>query len=127
MLERDYIMRLFLQFFEELALSLSKKNKEEKETVIQNMFDAYFKRYDFYIENDPTDILESFNEMATTEKLCRIEMLAELLHQEALLKEGDERRNLLDKSLKLYNYINERSTTFSLDRLRRMKEINEER
>lgn len=120
-------MRLFLQFFEELALSLSKKNKEEKETVIQNMFDAYFKRYDFYIENDPTDILESFNEMATTEKLCRIEMLAELLHQEALLKEGDERRNLLDKSLKLYNYINERSTTFSLDRLRRMKEINEER
>lgn len=127
MLERDYIMRLFLQFFEELALSLSKKNKEEKETVIQNMFDAYFKRYDFYIEHDPTDILESFNEMATTEKLCRIEMLAELLHQEALLKEGDEKRNMLDKSMKLYNYINERSTTFSLDRLRRMREINEER
>jgi hypothetical protein len=126
MIERDYIMRLFYQFFEELALLLNKKKKEEKISIIQKMFDTYFKDPNFYIQNDPVDILRSFDEMATTEKLCRIEMLAELLHQEALLKEGEEKYSLLDKSLKLYGYVNDNSTTFSFDRLRRMKEINDE-
>ncbi|MDE6180343.1 MAG: hypothetical protein K2G02_04340, partial [Phocaeicola sp.] len=59
------------------------------------------------------------------ELLVRIDMLSELLYQDALLKAPAEQHFLLKKSLFLLKYMDEHSDTFSLERRRKISEIEE--
>ena len=57
------------------------------------------------------------------ELLTRIDMLSELLYQDALLKESEEQKYLLRKSLFLLNYLDTHSDTFSFERRGKIGEI----
>lgn len=123
MLQRDYILRLFTKFFQDLAQYLSKKKDEDIEDGIQNLYDMYFCPSSFYYENDVDAILHTLSSYKGQELLMRLEMLAELLYQDALRKSGDGQINLLSKALALYQQLDVESTTFSFERREKMEKM----
>ena len=128
MLARDYIMRLLNDFNENLELLLSRKKKEddpELEVALQSLYNTYFNHLPkYYYNEDGENILNDLmNKYEGTEILTRIEMLAELLYQDALCKQSEEQKNLLSKSLYLLEYSDKNSGTFSIQRRDRIDEI----
>ena len=121
-------MRLLQQFFEtleKLVEERDKKNGPELQLQLQSIYRAYFNHPPtFYYDQDAEYIL---NEMGQNyggeELLTRIDMLSELLHQDALLKEPEEQKHLLRKSLFLLKYLDEHSNTFSFERKGKIEEI----
>ncbi len=121
-------MRLLQQFFEtleKLVEERDKKNGPELQLQLQSIYRAYFNHPPtFYYDQDAEYIL---NEMGQNyggeELLTRINMLSELLHQDALLKEPEEQKYLLRKSLFLLKYLDEHSNTFSFERKGKIEEI----
>ena len=121
-------MRLLQQFFEtleKLVEERDKKNGPELQLQLQSIYRAYFNHPPtFYYNQDAEYIL---NEMGQNyggeELLTRIDMLSELLHQDALLKEPEEQKYLLRKSLFLLKYLDEHSNTFSFERKGKIEEI----
>lgn len=128
MLQRDYIMRLLQQFFEALEKLVEERDKKdgpELQLQLQSIYRAYFNHPStFYYDQDAEYIL---NEMGQNyggeELLTRIDMLSELLYQDALLKESEEQKYLLRKSLFLLNYLDTHSDTFSFERRGKIGEI----
>ena len=107
MLQRDYIMRLVRQL------------------KIQSIYRAYFNHsHHFYYEQDAEYILTDLSQdYEGQEFLTRIDMLSELLYQDALLKEPDEKKYLLAKALYLKEYLDSHSDTFSFERRNKINEI----
>lgn len=122
MLERDYILRLLSKFFEELSLYLDRKHKGI-EDQIETFYTSYFRPSEFYITSDKEDVLKSLSEYGKDEEEYRMEMLAELLCQDGLEREDGNKINLLQKSLFLYERLDELSTTYSFERKRKIQEI----
>lgn len=130
MFEKDYILRLLQQFFEDLSLFLSKKKKEEEEHEKQedydwaSLYDTYVGDYSFYHTAQWEEILASFSKYSPSERLHRMEMLAELYFREAQLeRDSAVKLSLLERSLLLWEYINKYSDTYSMERVRRMEYI----
>ena len=128
MLQRDYIMRLLQQFFEtleKLVEERDKKNGPELQLQLQSIYRAYFNHPPtFYYDQDAEYILNEMRQnYGGEELLTRINMLSELLHQDALLKEPEEQKYLLRKSLFLLKYLDEHSNTFSFERKGKIEEI----
>lgn len=127
MLEQDYILRLLQQFFEDLSLFLSKKKKEEEAPEKQedydwaSLYDSYVGDYAFCHTAPGDEILASFGKYSPSERLPRMEMLAELYFREAQFeRETAVKFSLLEHSLLLWEYINEHSDTYSMERVQRM-------
>lgn len=121
-------MRLLQQFFEALEKLVEERDKKdgpELQLQLQSIYRAYFNHPStFYYDQDAEYIL---NEMGQNyggeELLTRIDMLSELLYQDALLKESEEQKYLLRKSLFLLNYLDTHSDTFSFERRGKIGEI----
>lgn len=127
MFEKDYILRLLQQFFEDLSLFLSKKKKEEEEHEKQedydwaSLYDNYVGDYAFCHTAPGDEILASFSKYSPSEQLYRMEMLAELYFRKAQLeRDSAVRLSLLERSLLLWEYIDKHSDTYSLQRVQRM-------
>lgn len=127
MFEQDYILRLLQQFFEDLSLFLSKKKKEEEAPEEQEDYDwaslygTYVGDYAFCHTTPGDEILASFSKYSPSERLHRMEMLAELYFREAQFeRDSAVKLSLLERSLLLWEYINEHSDTYSVERVRRM-------
>lgn len=122
MLHRDYIMRLIQLFFEAMAKFI--RNKEGKDPeILRPELDEFYKNFlkhprDFFKDFRAEEIIDFFNE---DERLFKVEIIAELFYQDALLGEPD--KELLGKSLALLKYVDLNSDTFSFDRQRRTSEI----
>src|SRR5574344_2755982 len=102
MLQKDYILRLLSKFFEALHLYLDRKRKGS-EDQIETFYTNYFQPSQFYIDNTKENVLNSLSEYPKDEEEYRMEMLAELLCQDALeRKDEKEKVNLLKKSHFLY-------------------------
>lgn len=122
MLQRDYIMRLIQLFFEALAKFLRKKENQTPD-VLRPELDELYKTFLKYPRNHFKDmtideITDSFDE---EEKLYKLEIVAELFYQDALLGEVD--KQLLEKSLALFRYVDLNGDVFSFDRNRKIGEI----
>lgn len=125
MLQRDYIMRLLQQFVEALEKLVEEKNKKDEpelQVQLQSMYRAYFHHPPtFYYGQDAEYILNDLGQSYGGEELfTRIDMLSELLYQDAMLKVPEEQKHLLRKSLFLLKYVDEHSGTFSFERRERM-------
>lgn len=121
MIEKDYILRLLNQFFDDLSLFLSKKKKENDWASFYN---TYFGDCTFYHLAEHDEILNSFNKYSATEKLYRMEMLAELYFQEAHFEIiVPNKLSLCKRSLMLLEYINMNSDTYSIKRNQRINII----
>lgn len=128
MLQRDYIMRLLQDFMEALEKLVEERGKHdgpELQLQLQSIYRAYFNHpHTFYYNQDAEYILNDLGQnYGGEELLTRIEMLSELLYQDALLKEPEEQKYLLRKSLYLLIYLDEHSDTFSFERRGKISEI----
>lgn len=128
MLQRDYIMRLLQDFVEALEKLVEERDKHdgpELQLQLQSIYRAYFNHpHIFYYNQDAEYILNDLGQnYGGEELLTRIEMLSELLYQDALLKEPEEQKYLLRKSLYLLIYLDEHSDTFSFERRGKISEI----
>ncbi|MCD7927108.1 hypothetical protein LUI85_21445 [Bacteroides sp.] len=128
MLQRDYIMRLvreFVEALEKLVEERDKKEESELQLQLQSIYRAYFNHpHTFYYEQDAEYILNDLRQNYEGEEfLTRIDMLSQLIYQDALLKEREEQVYLLRKSLYLLNYLDSHSDTFSFERRGKISEI----
>lgn len=128
MLQRDYTMRLLQDFVEALEKLVEERGKHdgpELQLQLQSIYRAYFNHpHTFYYNQDAEYILNDLGQnYGGEELLTRIEMLSELLYQDALLKEPEEQNYLLRKSLYLLIYLDEHSDTFSFERRGKISEI----
>lgn len=127
MIHKDYLLRILQQFFEEIAKYLRNKKEYEIEnpqlqTQLTGLYTTFFNQTaDFYISKSADEIIASFDEQ---ERPIKIEMLSELIYQDALLKpQGETRQQLLQKSLDLFEYLNAHSATYSIPREQEMEQI----
>ncbi|MCI1682587.1 MAG: hypothetical protein LKI39_08540 [Bacteroides sp.] len=123
MIEEDYILRLLTQFLEDISLFLSKRGKENSEKEIQILYSTYFRSSQYYYENNISTIDASISQYKENEQESRMQMLAELLYQDALIKNGEIKVDLLRKSLYLFQKLDIKSKTFSIDRRNKIQQI----
>lgn len=122
MLERDYIKRLIRQFFDALEKLIEKKEYLPQENIqleFEGMYRTYFlESKEFFCTQDKEYLLMYLcRTFERHELLDRVEILAELLYQDALIQSSDdEQKNLLEKSLYLLEYLDQHSDTFSFER-----------
>lgn len=130
MLQRDYILRLFREFTKAIENILKERNKKEDPEVqqqLQSLYRAYFNHpHTFYYEQDAEYILNTLRQSCEGEEfLTRIDMLAELMYNDALLQNAAEQKYLLKKALFLLEYLDSHSDTFSFERRGKISEIKE--
>ena len=128
MLQRDYIMRMIQGFFKDLDALFHGKQKRDREipsAAIEEMHRRYLKNTrEYHIKSSTDDLIASFAD--APDGIYQAEMLAALLHREALLRiDIPLQKELLEKSLALYRYINIRSKNYSSERLQIIDEIEE--
>jgi len=127
MYERDYIKRLIQQLFDSIRKLLENPKEDNIEDIQIQYKDLYDKflghNYSFYYNEDIEIIIESFS--SQKDSIGRIEMLAELLYNDASLqKDISIKNNLFTKSLALYKYIDENSDTYSIERVKRIDTLS---
>ena len=132
MIERDYIMRLLQDFFTMIAKLVRMKVEEPDTTLIQESFNEMYRQFfrhsaEHFYDSENEDILDELakDELSETEQHTLIQMLSELLYQDALIKKDIlEKCMLLEKSLFLMLYLERYSKTYSWDREQKMSDIN---
>ena len=127
MLQRDYIMRLVREFMAALQQLLEGKSLERRREELKILYDQYIGPYELY-HNATIDVamraLASYDE---SQRLERMEMLAELYYAEADTVSGPDRDFLLDKAFALFGFIESHGKTFSMDRRYKMRLIEQRR
>ncbi|MBS5527729.1 MAG: hypothetical protein KHX42_06180 [Prevotella sp.] len=123
MLERDYIMRLIREFMAALARMLEKKEIEGRREALRKLYEQYVGPYDFYHIMPVDDIMQSFTKYPESERLHRMEMLAELYYAEADMLSEPMRGNIISLALSLFGFVDRNSKTFSFDRRKKMDEL----
>lgn len=119
------LLQDFTEALEKLVEERHKKEGPELQLQIQSIYRAYFNHpHTFYYTQDAEYILNDLGQnYGEEELLTRIDMLSELIYQDALLKETEEQRYLLRKSLYLLKYLDKHSDTFSFERRGKISEI----
>ncbi len=130
MFERDYIMRMLQTFFNDLDAWIRKRRKldleKEEEEGLEELYQQYLKNNRSYFhKSTKADLIAVCKD--DPDGIYKAEMLAALLYQDALLYDDGSliQKELLEKSLMLYQYINDTSHTFSIERLQIIKEIKD--
>ena len=125
MLQRDYIQRLIREFMAALQRLLEKKEVGERQEEVRRLFTQYMGDYAFFHTASLDDIMRWFEKYNEEERLDRIGMLAELYYAEADTMSEPMRSDVLDKAFLLFDFIDRHSRTYSPERLKKMREINE--
>lgn len=125
MLQRDYIMRLIREFLAALERMLEKKEVEDRREEIKRLYEQYVGPYALYYNATIDQVMQAFAGMDESQRLPRMEMLAELYYAEADTVGQPDRDFLLDKALLLFSYIDRNGKTFSMDRRRKMQSISQ--
>ena len=122
MIERDYIMRLLRQLFDALN-EIVHGRKEESAEVVQHQVNGLYRQYfdrepQFFYDSTTESIIHLLEDSNShTDAFIKIEMLAELIYNDAILRpESPLRSDLLAKALGLFEYLEKNSSTFSLSR-----------
>lgn len=119
------LLQDFTEALEKLVEERHKKEGPELQLQIQSIYRAYFNHpHTFYYTQDAEYILNDLGQnYGEEELLTRIDMLSELIYQDALLKETEEQIYLLRKPLYLLKYLDKHSDTFSFERRGKISEI----
>ena len=123
MLQRDYIQRLIREFMAALQRLLGKKEVGERQEEVRRLFTQYMGDYAFFHTASLDDIMRWFEKYDEEERLDRIGMLAELYYAEADTMSEPIRSDVLDKAFLLFDFIDRHSRTYSPERLKKMREI----
>jgi len=121
-------MRMVKQFFDALTELVSgryKDNVEEIRIQLSGLYEQYLgNNIAFFYNSSIESIIAGF--VAEKDSIPRMEMLAELFYQDAMVQyDAALKRNLLKKSLALFNFLAANSHTYSIDRPTRIEAIQE--
>lgn len=125
MIQQDYFLRVLEEFFAAIALFLEKK-KENKDDDLKDLYRQYVGDYTL-LRNMSVEELIAYaqDEWKATERVQRLEMVAELLYVEASYKVNPLRAMLLEKAYNLFAYVDAHHNVYSMDRKAKMTKIRE--
>ena len=128
MLQRDYFIRLIEEFNAAISRFLTKKDDElKRDKDLKDLYRQYVGEYDDLRNLSVDELLtyakEQWNE---EERIDKINMVAELLYAEGSYKGQPLRQILMEKSYRLFDYVEANGSTFSIDRRQKMEAMRQE-
>ena len=124
MIHQDYIMRMIRDFFAALARALEKNEIEDRTKAIHQLYETYLGSYERCQNSTVEEAIEYISTVYPEEqRMYRLEMLAELYYAEADLRMPPFRETLLERALRLFEYIDLHSGTYSFMRLQKIDAI----
>ena len=125
-------MRMLQDFFSMIAKLLRLKTEEPDMNLLQERFHEVYKQFfrkpaDYFYALEKEDIPDELtnDNMGDAEHYAMVQMLAELLYQDGLIKKDIvEKISLLEKSFYLFQYLEKNSKTYSWDREQKMSDIH---
>lgn len=124
MIQQDYFLRIIEEFMAALSQFLEKK-EDERDDAMKDLYRQYVGDYELLRNMSIDELLAySHEQWKSDERVRRLEMLAELLYTEAGYKVNPLRSMLMDKALLLYKYVDVNSDTYSVDRKRKISNLN---
>lgn len=124
MLQRDYFIRIIEEFMAALSRFLEKEVDERTDEDLKELYRQYVGSYDVLRNLSFDETLDYAREQwKDSERIDRLDMLAELLYAEGSYKNAPLRDMLLSKAYKLFDYCEENGTTYSLSRQQKMQTI----
>lgn len=122
MYEQDYLLKVIEEFFQSLNKAIHGTHFDggpEPEDKLADLYGSYFQAdSSFFYANSAVTIFTFLRERCNEHDLCmHIEMFAELLYQDGILKsELSEKINLFGKALFFFEYVEQESNTYSMER-----------
>ncbi len=129
MIQKDYILRLIEEAAKVLAQIFKLKENRDFDSARKTLDKAYteiLKIDKFEILIRPTEKLITYLTLDLKLEPGKIEIISDFLAEDAFL-ETDliVKKNLIEKSLLLTNYVNEFDKTFSFERVAKVKQLKE--
>lgn len=128
MLQRDYFIRLIEEFNAAISRFLTKKDDElKRDKDLKDLYRQYVGEYDD-LRNLSVDELLTYakEQWEEEERIDKINMVAELLYAEGSYKGQPLRQMLMEKSYRLFDYVEANDSTFSIDRRQKMEAMRQE-
>ena len=127
MIRQDYFLRLLREFFEALQLVLkSTKDIKQKKDDLFRMYNEYVGDSFFYHTAPMEDIVTSFQQYEGDMRYQKMEMLAYLYSVEAMYSGHIDKTMMQERALWLFTYVDKNSKEFSLDRQKKINELQKE-
>ncbi len=117
-------MRLIREFMAALQRFLMKKEGEDRQEALRDLYRQYLGEYELYHITSMEEVMDSFEHFPAEQRIHRMEMLAELYYVEADMKSEPTRSELLRRALMLFRFIDRHGKTFSFDRMAKMDKIH---
>ena len=128
MLQRDYFIRLIEEFNAAISRFLTKKDDDlKRDKDLKDLYRQYVGEYDD-LRNLSVDELLTYakEQWKEEERIDKINMVAELLYAEGSYKGQPLRQMLMEKSYRLFDYVEANDSTFSIDRRQKMEAMRQE-
>ena len=128
MLQRDYFIRLIEEFNAAISRFLTKKDDElKRDKDLKDLYRQYVGEYDD-LRNLSVDELLTYakEQWKEEERIDKINMVAELLYAEGSYKGQPLRQMLMEKSYRLFDYVEANGSTFSISRHQKMEAMRQE-
>ena len=128
MLQRDYFIRLIEEFNAAISRFLTKKDDElKRDKDLKDLYRQYVGEYDD-LRNLSVDelLIYAKEQWEEEERIDKINMVAELLYAEGSYKGQPLRQMLMEKSYRLFDYVEANGSTFSIDRRQKMEAMRQE-
>lgn len=128
MLQRDYFIRLIEEFNAAISRFLTKKDDElKRDKDLKDLYRQYVGEYDDLRNLSVDELLTYAKEQWKEEKrIDKINMVAELLYAEGSYKGQPLRQMLMEKSYRLFDYVEANGSTFSISRHQKMEAMRQE-
>lgn len=124
MLQKDYFIRLIEEFAIAIQRFLEKAEGKRTDEDLKELYREYVGLFQDLRNLSAEEAVEyARRTWEESEQLPRLEMLAELWYVEASYKQQPLKDVLLEKALRLFQYVDRHSTEYSLVRLSKMDEI----
>ncbi len=124
MLQKDYFIRLIEEFFAAVQRFMEKVEGKRTDEELKKLYQQYVGPFENLRNLTPEEAVEHATlTWEENQRVARLEMLAELWYTEASYKQQPLRDMLLDKALRLFQYVDRHSSEYSLVRLEKMQKI----
>jgi hypothetical protein len=130
MIEKDYLFRPLFVLLNEIKAKFSTFKDTINQETLDLRIDELYKDYlnktrEAIVTADITNIIQQLSQEKSG--FDKIEILAILLYHDAFINNKDKKKQLelLEKAALVFNYLNEKSNTFSMERANYLKKIQE--
>jgi hypothetical protein len=124
MLQKDYFIRLIEEFAIAIQRFLEKAEGKRTDEDLKELYREYVGLFQDLRNLSAEEAVDyACQTWEASQQMPRLEMLAELWYVEASYKQQPLKDVLLEKALRLFQYVDRHSTEYSLVRLSKMDEI----